>query len=637
MLDKIVIISKRTTKDNAYEYVSIDREGHIVYESYLEDGSLHNTQKHGIEVSLASSLIKGSYKTFLMSETIESHNKSIWEVQFYRHNAKESVYVGNAESFFSDRNARLLEKSMRLFLELPNLLLFGRPKDFKKITSFDLEIEFKQEHSDIRKESLEIMRHTSVMTLENANMTQTIKSDFVLDILDTISQDNNMLTVFPQHDSKPLYSKDEYVKYTLDVMFENHENITMEGNYDYYGLPKDIEEILVTINQSVLKYTNLQLFNREVIRRKPRLESDLIFCNVIFKDDGNSYYYITNDHCLKENDYVLVPVGDDNVEKMAKIQEINYYGKDEVPYNLDEVKSVIRKLNDTESILAEALIKHGIWDFKILEVSMANMDEMVEHAWQCYTNASTSFYPVIDHIDEVERIYKTAFMTGKLFAIEIDGKLGTLPIIVDHKRTYVQANGGIATTSKFEKFAALFTAILAQRFPNYRYLVGYPKSNSAAFNYHKNENYLPVESLIKTEFHLKNYKKKNLEIEYALLDDDNVEHFIETHEANVGNVYWDADNILDHLQRWTIVVGENNQIAGAIVYEKLGIHYAEVYFAVSENHYEAIVQALLNELKDEGIDEVLFMIEEMYEVQLQSLLKIGFIKTGDYHSFVKKL
>ena len=61
MLDKIVIISKRTTKDNAYEYVSIDREGHIVYESYLEDGSLHNTQKHGIEVSLASSLIKGSY------------------------------------------------------------------------------------------------------------------------------------------------------------------------------------------------------------------------------------------------------------------------------------------------------------------------------------------------------------------------------------------------------------------------------------------------------------------------------------------------------------------------------------------------------------------------------------------------
>ena len=78
-----------------------------------------------------------------------------------------------------------------------------------------------------------------------------------------------------------------------------------------------------------------------------RKKSDYIFCNVRFNDYGKKYCYLTEDDTLKPEDYVVVPVGKDNHEKVVQIESIEYHSAENVPFPLDKMKMIIRKYVDT--------------------------------------------------------------------------------------------------------------------------------------------------------------------------------------------------------------------------------------------------------------------------------------------------
>lgn len=273
-----------------------------------------------------------------------------------------------------------------------------------------------------------------------------------------------------------------------------------------------------------------------------------------------------------------------------------------------------------------------------IKVTYSNIKSYVDQAWDLYQNEKTKFYPVIDQKEEMERIYKTAFMTDALYVLEKEGVSATLPILIEHESSYIQANGGLATSAYYDEFMPAFEAILKAQYLGYHFLVGYPSSNVEALKYHINESnaYFLAEKLNKMTYRFNEEHALALPDDLYFLDDDNVETFIRLHDAHQKGAYWTSDNILDYLERWCIVVHED-ETAGAIVYEKFGINYAEIDFVISDNHGETILEDLLQALKTYDVDEVLYLIQYNKDEDIEILKAKGFKETDDYLSFIKTL
>ena len=80
---------------------------------------------------------------------------------------------------------------------------------------------------------------------------------------------------------------------------------------------------------------------------KPAGESYYQFCNVQFKEDGATYAYLTGGISLKAGDFVVVPIGDHQAEKLARVTEVFVCSTQNAPYPPEKAKFVLRKFERT--------------------------------------------------------------------------------------------------------------------------------------------------------------------------------------------------------------------------------------------------------------------------------------------------
>ena len=80
---------------------------------------------------------------------------------------------------------------------------------------------------------------------------------------------------------------------------------------------------------------------------KPAGESYYQFCNVQFKEDGATYAYLTGGISLKAGDFVVVPIGDHQEEKLARVTEVFVCSTQNAPYPPEKAKFVLRKSERT--------------------------------------------------------------------------------------------------------------------------------------------------------------------------------------------------------------------------------------------------------------------------------------------------
>ncbi len=80
---------------------------------------------------------------------------------------------------------------------------------------------------------------------------------------------------------------------------------------------------------------------------KPAGESYYQFCNVQFKEDGATYAYLTGGISLKAGDFVVVPIGDCQAEKLARVTEVFVCSTQNAPYPPEKTKFVLRKSERT--------------------------------------------------------------------------------------------------------------------------------------------------------------------------------------------------------------------------------------------------------------------------------------------------
>ena len=80
---------------------------------------------------------------------------------------------------------------------------------------------------------------------------------------------------------------------------------------------------------------------------KPTGESYYQFCNVQFKEDGATYAYLTGGISLKAGDFVVVPIGDRQAEKLARVTEVFVCSTQNAPYPPEKAKFVLWKSERT--------------------------------------------------------------------------------------------------------------------------------------------------------------------------------------------------------------------------------------------------------------------------------------------------
>lgn len=268
-------------------------------------------------------------------------------------------------------------------------------------------------------------------------------------------------------------------------------------------------------------------------------------------------------------------------------------------------------------------------------IEYSDLDVLIEFGWQVYQNPTTRFYPIVDQKSDIEVMYKQAFMNGWLWAAKIDQVYGVLPLIVDEEHQFIQSNGGVAAQAHFTLFSSYFLDKLKATFPGYTYLSGFPSSHQEAIAYHQKQGFDQADILYRYERELEALTFP-AEPYYQTLHASNVEAFVQYHDQLFGNQYWSADLIYQHLDRWSVVlVGEDKitDMGGAIRYTKNQINYAEIYFIASNNSCELIISALLSELQKQGVQQVLYLVNQQNQDQILQLDKMDFKLLDDYCEF----
>jgi hypothetical protein len=140
----------------------------------------------------------------------------------------------------------------------------------------------------------------------------------------------------------PMETKD----YEIEINTKLGNDRRIIGTFDKDGLPNDWSEFINDVYEFLSFYGIGELFDARLYNRPCRRQSDLIFCNVQFEDGGKTYCYLTDDDKLLEGDLVVVPVGADNHEAVARIESVEYHSAEDAPFPLDNIKRITRKYDD---------------------------------------------------------------------------------------------------------------------------------------------------------------------------------------------------------------------------------------------------------------------------------------------------
>ncbi len=140
---------------------------------------------------------------------------------------------------------------------------------------------------------------------------------------------------WPDDKDKPYDPNDYTLDYNQDFMRLYGWRDNYYGEYNNGLDPDDYEtekEFLYAIKHSPIP---------PVLNMEER--TGYIYCGVMFPYQDRVYHYRTEDKTIRPGDRVIVPIGEDNEEKMARVVSIDLYHSSNVPYPVHKTKMIIKK------------------------------------------------------------------------------------------------------------------------------------------------------------------------------------------------------------------------------------------------------------------------------------------------------
>lgn len=78
-----------------------------------------------------------------------------------------------------------------------------------------------------------------------------------------------------------------------------------------------------------------------------------LFCSISFSEYGDEYHYISDVDTVKAGDFVIVPVGKDNIERVGRVENVQYHFRWTAPYPINKAKKIIRICTEDDALRIE--------------------------------------------------------------------------------------------------------------------------------------------------------------------------------------------------------------------------------------------------------------------------------------------
>ena len=140
----------------------------------------------------------------------------------------------------------------------------------------------------------------------------------------------------------------ETTDYKITVDFEQAKQKILFGSFDQDGLPADFPDFAEAVLDFIHFYGLGEILNPTIYQKRKRRKNDYIYCSVAFDDGYKTYHYIADDDSISAYDFVVVPVGKNNHETIARVEKVEYFSEENVPFPIEKTKHVIRKANPND-------------------------------------------------------------------------------------------------------------------------------------------------------------------------------------------------------------------------------------------------------------------------------------------------
>lgn len=137
--------------------------------------------------------------------------------------------------------------------------------------------------------------------------------------------------------------------YTITLHTRKGVERVIKGTFDKYGLPADWPDFIEFLLAYLASFGLGELFDKSIYSRPKRRASELIFCKVIFEENGRSYCYLADTDDYFAGNLVVVPAGADNHKAVVKIISVEYYLPEDAPYPVGKTKHILGKYTGEEA------------------------------------------------------------------------------------------------------------------------------------------------------------------------------------------------------------------------------------------------------------------------------------------------
>lgn len=235
-----------------------------------------------------------------------------------------------------------LSDCLRQALKLPELNAFDGQGEPDSIQQLQASTSYDNDHVTYTEE-LTLTAATDQVTYQRtASDGSRMKQEFILpgqvrSLLDLLTdeQDNRLLVI------EKIEEQPSYLMGDLTLTYQRR---SPQHFKDFDDLPENWEKFVTRLQQALPQMFQGELFSLQGEQNGFLLDVGLMFCSVVFSENGRSYYYLSNDRTLQVGDHVLVPAGYDNHEAEAKIVEIAYYPVDDPPRPVSQTKTIIGRI-----------------------------------------------------------------------------------------------------------------------------------------------------------------------------------------------------------------------------------------------------------------------------------------------------
>lgn len=78
-----------------------------------------------------------------------------------------------------------------------------------------------------------------------------------------------------------------------------------------------------------------------------------MFCYISFSEYGDEYHYISDIDTVETGDFVIVPAGKDNIERVGRVEKVQYHSRWTAPYPINKAKKIIRICTEDDALRIE--------------------------------------------------------------------------------------------------------------------------------------------------------------------------------------------------------------------------------------------------------------------------------------------